>query len=214
MCKQHILAKEGVCVERKTPGTTRQGWASRARKRTMASSGSDPFFWNRQSMNAFLKYLFALGLLAVLPVFAQGEEKQQVEEQRSEFGTTHPEMLAAIAQARATLDAFLELVRYPEPDTSTFKLKILVRDGKSMEVFWIKPFWILADGFQGVIANAPEIVGNVQLGQTVDFSRSDVIDWGYVRNGRQVGSFTVCVLFRYMRPFDADYFRRNNGFDC
>ena len=147
-------------------------------------------------------------------LFAATALAEETETAHPKFGTTNPEMLAAIEQARASLDDFLELVRHPEPETSTFKLKIIVRDGPAMETFWVKPFWIRDDGFEGTIANTPEVVRNVSLGETVNFSRDDVVDWGYVRNGRQVGSFTVCVLFKYMRPTDVEYFRRYNGFDC
>ena len=97
---------------------------------------------------------------------------------------------------------------------SVFKLKAIVRDGKKLETFWITPFRAVGEDFEGVVANTPEIVGNVSLGETIRIPRAHVADWGYVRNGRQVGSFTVCVLFRYMPPETADYFRRTNGFDC
>ncbi len=161
-----------------------------------------------------LKRLLATSLCVAgffLPSVALAEETREAP---PKFGTTNPEMLAAIGQAQASLDNFLELVRHPEPETSTFKVKILVRDGDAMETFWVKPFWILDEGFEGTIANTPEVVSNVSLGETTTFSRDDIVDWGYVRNGRQVGSFTVCVLFKYMRPADVEYFRRYNGFDC
>lgn len=161
-----------------------------------------------------LKDLLLSGLCAVGILFAATAQAVETEGAPPKYGTTNPEMLAAIEQARASLDDFLELVRHPEPETSTFKLKIIVRDGTAMETFWVKPFWILDNGFEGTIANTPEVVRNVSLGETVTFSRDDVVDWGYVRNGRQVGSFTVCVLFKYMHPSDVEYFRRYNGFDC
>jgi uncharacterized protein YegJ (DUF2314 family) len=161
-----------------------------------------------------LKYFLLSGLSAAGILFAATAQAEETEKTPPKFGTANPEMLAAIERARASLDDFLELVRHPDPETSTFKLKIIVRDGAAMETFWVKPFWILDNGFEGAIANTPEVVRNVSLGETVSFSRDDVVDWGYVRNGRQVGSFTVCVLFRYMRPADVDYFRRYNGFDC
>lgn len=162
-------------------------------------------------MNRLLQYLRVWLVVLPLAVFAQ--EQAEVPDAAT-FGTSNPEMLAAIARARSSLDQFLVLARNPEPDTSVFKLKVIVRDGKDMESFWVTPFRVVADGFEGVVANTPEIVGNVSLGETIRFPRADISDWGYVRNGRQVGSFTVCVLFKYMRPSDAEYFRRHNGFDC
>lgn len=73
----------------------------------------------------------------------------------------------------------------PEPGMSVFKLKAIVRDGKKLETFWITPFRAVGEDFEGVVANTPEIVGNVSLGETIRIPRADVADWGYVRNGRQ-----------------------------
>ena len=155
------------------------------------------------------------GLFMVpLLVFAQESSGNSEMPDAETFGTGNPEMLAAIAQARAGLDQFVALAETPEPGMSVFKLKAIVRDGKKLETFWITPFRAVGEDFEGVVANTPEIVGNVSLGETIRIPRAHVADWGYVRNGRQVGSFTVCVLFRYMPPETADYFRRTNGFDC
>ncbi|WP_244478742.1 DUF2314 domain-containing protein [Mesorhizobium sp. Root1471] len=51
-------------------------------------------------------------------------------------------------------------------------------------------------------------------GQNITFSRDDISDWGYTRNGRQVGSYTVCVLFKKMLKEEADNYRTNYGYDC
>ena len=149
----------------------------------------------------------------VLPLIAFAQESADLPDART-FGTSNSDMLAAIARARSTLDQFLDLAGNPAPGMSGFKMKVIVRDGKNLENFWITPFRVVGEDFEGVVANRPEIIGNVRLGETIRFPRADVSDWGYVRDGRQVGSFTVCVLFRYMPPHAADYFRRTNGFDC
>lgn len=130
------------------------------------------------------------------------------------LGTSDPEMLAAIAEARSRLEGFLALAEAPETGMSTFKLKVVIRDEGALEYFWVTPFLRSGDDFEGVLANTPEAVRNVHLGQTIRFPRADVVDWGYVRDGRQVGSFTVCVLFRHLPPHVVSYFRRTNGFDC
>ena len=51
-------------------------------------------------------------------------------------------------------------------------------------------------------------------GQELEFTRDEISDWGYTKNGRQVGSFTVCVLFKTISKEEADYYRENYGFDC
>jgi uncharacterized protein YegJ (DUF2314 family) len=129
-------------------------------------------------------------------------------------GTTDPQMVAAIREARATLDGFLALAASPPAGTENFKLKVMVKDGSNTEHFWVTPFRPTAEGFEGILANDPRIVRNVKAGQTIRFAKAEISDWGYVRAGRQVGSFTVCVLFKKMPADQADYYRKNHGFDC
>ncbi len=129
-------------------------------------------------------------------------------------GEHDPEMIAAIKKARASLDEFLKLAAAPPPGTSGFKLKVMVKDGNDTEHFWVSPFQVTALGLQGTLANEARVVRTVQFGQLIRFTRAEISDWGYVRNGRQVGSFTVCALFPRMPKEQADYYRRNHGFDC
>ena len=144
----------------------------------------------------------------------RGEEQLGAGAEKASLGITDPEMLGAIAQARASLDQFLALADNPEPGMSVFKMKVVIRDGENREFFWVTPFKRAENGFEGVLANTPDIVRNVRLGETIRFSRDDVTDWGSVRNGRQVGSVTSCILFKYLEPQLVDYLRRTNGFDC
>jgi uncharacterized protein YegJ (DUF2314 family) len=125
-----------------------------------------------------------------------------------------PQMADAIRAARGGLDAFLKLAAAPPPGTSGYKLKVMVRDGENTEHFWVIPFQQTATGFAGTLANDPKLVRNVASGQTIQFTRDYISDWGYVRNGRQVGSYTVCALFKKMPAEQADYYRKNHGFDC
>ena len=90
----------------------------------------------------------------------------------------------------------------------------MIVDGNATEHFWVIPFERTATGLAGVLANEPKLVQNVVNGQYIKFSRDDISDWGYTRNGHQVGSFTVCVMLKKMSKQDADYVRSNYRFDC
>jgi uncharacterized protein YegJ (DUF2314 family) len=125
-----------------------------------------------------------------------------------------PEMTAAIHKARRSLDQFLLLAANPPAGTSGFKLKVMVKDSSRTEHFWVAPFKRLASGFEGELANEPRVVSNVKHGQIIRFSRDEISDWGYMRGSRQVGSETVCVLFKRMPKDQANYYRKNHGFDC
>lgn len=159
-----------------------------------------------------------LVLAAMVSSPAFGESKP-VQDRRDEsevvlVDNDDAEMAAAIRQARARLDEFLALAANPPAGTSGFKLKVMVRDGEDTEHFWVTPFEVAGKGFKGTLANEPQVVSNVEAGEDIEFSRAQISDWGYSRNGRQVGSYTVCVLFKKMPKEQAEYYRKNHGFDC
>ncbi|TPJ59461.1 MULTISPECIES: DUF2314 domain-containing protein [unclassified Mesorhizobium] len=130
------------------------------------------------------------------------------------FAPGDPDMAAATKQALAGLDEFLALSEMPPSGTGRFKLKVKVRDGQVTEHFWVIPFRRAGTGFVGILANEPEAVRNVVLGQNIEFTRDDISDWGYTRDGHQVGSFTICVMFKRMSKEEADNMREKYGFDC
>jgi uncharacterized protein YegJ (DUF2314 family) len=131
------------------------------------------------------------------------------------IGADNEEMNAAIEKAQASLDEFLRIARSPPAGASGFKLKVRIRDSHgAVEHMWITPFRQTADGFTGVLADEPETVVGVENGQRLDFTRAEVSDWGYVLNGKQKGSFTVCVLFKHMPSSEVAQYRKDYGFEC
>ncbi|MBN9552817.1 MAG: YegJ family protein [Alphaproteobacteria bacterium] len=149
-------------------------------------------------------------LLAFVPLHARAQN----DDKAMMIASDDAEMAAAIEKARSSLDEFLALSDAPPPGTDKFKLKVMIVDGNAAEHFWVIPFKRTDTGFAGILANEPEVVRNVVLGQNIEFTRDDISDWGYTRNGRQVGSFTVCVMFKKMSKEEADYMRTQYGFDC
>jgi uncharacterized protein YegJ (DUF2314 family) len=153
-------------------------------------------------------------MLALAPMPGWAQATAQGDDKVVNVARDDPDMAAAIAQARAGLDQFLALSDAPPAGTADYKLKVEVKDGDTSEHFWIIPFHKTASGFAGTLANEPQAVHNVVAGQELEFTRDDISDWGYTRNGRQVGSFTVCVLFKTMSKEEVAYYRENYGFDC
>ena len=148
--------------------------------------------------------------LALIPLHARA----QSDDKAMMIASDDAEMAAAIAKARSSLDEFLALYDAPPPGTDKFKLKVMIADGNATEHFWVIPFRRTSTGFVGILANEPEVVDNVVLGQNIEFTRDDISDWGYRRDGRQVGSFTVCVMFKRMSKEEADTMHEESGYDC
>lgn len=153
-------------------------------------------------------------MLALAPISAEAQDSSQGDDSVVAVAPDDPDMAAATAQARASLDEFLALSQTPPPGTDTFKLKVMIKDGNVTEHFWVIPFQRTETGLGGILANEPQAVRNVVAGQYIEFSRNDISDWGYTRNGHQIGSFTVCVMFKSMSKEEADYMRTHYGFDC
>ncbi|MER9300727.1 DUF2314 domain-containing protein [Mesorhizobium sp. M0621] len=167
------------------------------------------------SMKLTVQTMISLMLmLALAPGSAGAQGADPGDDKTAIFTPGDPDMAAATAQALASLDDFLALSVAPPSGTDRFKLKVKVRDGNVTEHFWVIPFRRTETGFVGILANQPEGVHNVVLGQNIEFTRDDISDWGYRRDGRQVGSFTVCVMFKKMSKEEADYMHDQYGFDC
>lgn len=153
--------------------------------------------------------LIAVAMLLALPYVAQAADTDPV----VRLDGSDVEMNAAIARARSTLDDFLALSAHPPRGAHDFKLKVKFTDAHGVEHMWVTPFERHGHGFSGTLANEPDTVRNVRLWDEVRFERADITDWGYEMDGRQVGSFTVCVMFEHMRAEDVAAFR-DRGFDC
>lgn len=120
----------------------------------------------------------------------------------------------AIQQARATLDAFLRTAQNPPAGASDFRVKVRFSNARGSEHMWVGPFRQRDGELEGTLTNTPQIVTNLRHGQTVRFKKQDISDWGYVKDGKQVGSFTVCALLKTMPAAEAKRYREEYGFVC
>lgn len=159
------------------------------------------------------RFLLFVALLAT-PVTFAAESSDERPDEVVMVSETDAAMNSAIERARSSLDEFLSIFNSKPEGTSGFKLKVELTDSNGSEHFWVIPFKQSGVGFEGTLANEPMIVKGYKLGQTIRFTRENISDWGYVKNGRQVGSFTVCFLLKSAPKEQADYYRDNHGFDC
>lgn len=51
-------------------------------------------------------------------------------------------------------------------------------------------------------------------GKVYAFKRDQISDWGYQLNGKQIRSYTVCVLFKTMPRDEVARYKRDYGFVC
>lgn len=164
--------------------------------------------------------LMAVGAVSVLMTFSLPTQAQsqgqggKIKDKVYNISSQDAEMEEAIGKARAMLDDFLKIHAKPPAGADGFKIKVKFSGGGNDEHIWVTPFQVTSKGFTGTLAGQPRYVTHLENGQSVQFTRADVSDWGYEQGGKQKGSYTVCVMFKHMPAADAQRYRRDYGFEC
>ena len=154
------------------------------------------------------RLLAALLLLLLSSISFAGERDE------SEIVNVHEtdaEMNAAMLQANQSLKVFIDRFNNPQEGDSDFALKVMVSDEFGVEHFWVTDISITEEGFTGFIANEPQTVKLVDIGQKVNFGPDIVTDWSYDHNGVKQGAFTLRVLLERMPKEQADYYKEAVG---
>ncbi len=114
-------------------------------------------------------------------------------------------MDAAIAEAKSTLDEFVQALDSQRPGASRFSLKkgYPTSDG-SLEFIWISAVRKKGELFEGELGNEPVDVASLRVDQTVTLSRAEVVDWMFLENGETKGGYTLAALV-YGTPQQDDY---------
>lgn len=153
-----------------------------------------------------------LVLLAVFSCHLFAQEK--IGDQVRTISGQDKAMQAAIEKARNGLEAFFETAKNPPEGAKDFKLKVMVSDDSGIEHLWFSPFKEVKGGYAGVLVNDPNLISTMKFGEVYAFRKSQITDWGYVQNGKQIGSYTVCVLFKTMEKSVVEQYKRDHGFVC
>jgi uncharacterized protein YegJ (DUF2314 family) len=154
-------------------------------------------------------------LLITLSLYSFGVfSEEKIDDQIRYADESDPAMNEAIGKARSTLSEFFKIAADPPAGAEGFKLKIMVSDNSGVEHLWFSPFKEIEGGYAGVLVNEPGIIQSMKYGQVYAFKFSQITDWGYVLNGKQVGSYTVCVLFQTMPKDIVEQYKIDHGFEC
>jgi uncharacterized protein YegJ (DUF2314 family) len=154
--------------------------------------------------------MILLMLILSSHVFAEGKIDDQVRNVSEQDAA----MNAAILKARNTLHEFFLVANNPPEGASGFKLKAMMSDDSGAEHLWFSPFKEIDGGFAGLLVNEPSVIKSMTYGEVYAFRESQITDWGYVLNGEQIGSYTVCVLFKSMEKDIVEQYKQDHGFVC
>jgi Uncharacterized protein conserved in bacteria len=108
-----------------------------------------------------------------------------------------PELEKAKQDALSTLDSFIK--SYNEHSNSSiyeYYLKVDFIDGEEHEHMWISVNKIENGQFEGTLANEPEVIKNIKLGDSVKIEKEQIEDWIIVdtETDEMEGGYSVKVL--------------------
>lgn len=121
------------------------------------------------------------------------------------------EMLAAMAEARRTLNEFDRRLANPTPKQSMAIIKGRFAEGDLVEHMWLGQIEVTPEGYRGVLGNEPYELTTVKAGQTLVLARADVSDWIVVDDGKLAGGYTMRVLRSRLPENERAAFDAQNG---
>jgi uncharacterized protein YegJ (DUF2314 family) len=166
--------------------------------------------------SSFVAVFAALAIAAAVQTSASAQSiTEKAERDEVAFvSRSDPVMAAAMTKARATLPDFLKLAAAPPAKTEAFAVKVAIREGANAEYFWIIPFEPKGEAFTGKLDNTPRLVRNTKMGDTLSFTKAEIVDWMYMDNGAMKGNHTACAVMKKATQKDRDAFKKRFGLDC
>lgn len=142
---------------------------------------------------------FVIAAAALLGGFWWWRQRNMI---RSEYGinrvpTGDRDMEKATGQARENFHFFVERLRNPQPGDESFAIKARIEHDGETEHIWLTDVQVSDDGFEGRIANDPQLVP-FKLGDVWRGDLSTLSDWTYFDNGRMQGNFTLRAMLPRM----------------
>lgn len=117
-------------------------------------------------------------------------------------------MTAATADARASVQQFIDALTNPQPTQSGFSAKIAVHEGELVEHFWVLVRFEEGQ-FVGQIGRDAETVSSVSNGDEIRALPYEVDDWMYLEDRHLVGGRTIRVQRELMSPDERQQFERS-----
>lgn len=123
-----------------------------------------------------------------------------------------PDMIAAFAEAKRRLPEFWQQFDKPTPGVQSLSLKVAMATGKDRkgvsEYIWINGIERLpTGGYSGRLGNDPRDLPGRKMGDRVEFTDAEIVDWLFMRNGRMVGNETLRPLIKRMPKVQAEQIR-------
>ncbi|MDF7777662.1 DUF2314 domain-containing protein [Sphingomonas sp. AOB5] len=164
-----------------------------------------------------LKFAISMAALMAAPMAAHAQNQpapksspRPAHDRIVDVAKGDPEMVAAIAKARAELPAFFRRSAAPGPGETYFLIKYNLTPQGVAEFIWAEVISHQGETTLARLINNPRAPGFAK-GQQVTVRTADIIDFGYVKNGVMQGNYTTRVVLPHMAPAEAAALRRAYG---
>jgi uncharacterized protein YegJ (DUF2314 family) len=110
-------------------------------------------------------------------------------------------MKTAIADALSSIDLFWSKFATPEPDVGPYQVKAgLTTPSGATEHIWMDVVAREGAKIRAVLANDPVNLPDVRGGDEVLVDADRICDWGYWKNDRLYGGFTMRAMLPHLTP--------------
>ena len=119
---------------------------------------------------------------------------------------TDPELDAAIEQARASLDTFIQKLTTSHADRTFVAVKVRFYPPDSLpQDIWVDEVTYTDGSFRGSMGDdIPSL--RLQLGEKITVKEEDILDWMIVENGKLIGGYTIRLAVQRMSPEEKERF--------
>ncbi len=152
-----------------------------------------------------------LRLMAVMAWFGAVVVLPAIEDRAIGVSKDDPEMKKAMANARAHLPHFWQVMAEAKNHEEDFSIKVRITDGDDVEYFWCTDLKVEKGAVTAEIGNDPELVKTVKLGQRIPVKESDIVDWLYMKDGKMIGNYTSRPLMKSMNKEEVEYLKQTLG---
>ena len=115
------------------------------------------------------------------------------------FSPSDEQTEAAIHEAKASFEKFIEAFCHPTEQQKNFLVKVVFDEGEHREHIWLADLDFGDKKPSGVVANEPNLP-SLKFMQRVEFEPSYISDWMYIEDGYLVGGYTTRVIRDRMTP--------------
>jgi uncharacterized protein YegJ (DUF2314 family) len=122
------------------------------------------------------------------------------------------QMNAAIIKANSSLKQFDEALKSHNPNFTSFSLKARYDVPSGGEHIWVSNIRVINGNYFGRVANVPDEINGLKLGDSVRVDKEKISDWMYIDSGKLCGGYTIRALRNQMNEKERRDFDLSRGY--